>query len=198
MDLATDKLRSLVRKWQSLIEAHVDVRTADGYSVRIFSIGFTKKHKDHQKKTAYASAAQTRAIRKKMKEIMNKETNGIDLHQLVDKLMLESIGKEIEKHTQAIYPLKDVLIRKVKMLRAPKVDVSKLVEGAGGADVLSKSTGHVQTKVVVQAPSDADAGVKVEAAAAPAKPAKAAAEPKAEAAAKPAAAKAEKAAAAKK
>jgi len=163
MDLSTDKLRSLVRKWQTLIEAHVDVRTTDGYSVRLFAIGFTKKHKDHVKKTAYASAAQTRAIRKKMKEVMNKETNGIDLHQLVDKLMIESVGKEIEKHTQAIYPLQNCLIRKVKMLRAPKVDVQKLVEAAGGAEVLAKATGQM-IKAAAPAPATAaaeDTGVKV-------------------------------------
>jgi len=164
MDLATDKLRSLVRKWQTLIEAHVDIRTSDGYSVRLFAIGFTKKHKDHQKKTAYASSAQTRAIRKKMKEVMTKETANVDLHQLVTKLTLETIGKDIEKHTQAIYPLKDCLIRKVKMLRTPKVDVSKLVEGAGGAEVLAKATGHVQMGVKVKAPSSEDTGAKVEAA----------------------------------
>ncbi len=76
------------------------------------------------------------------------------------------------------------------MLRAPKVDVSKLVEGAGGAEVLAKATGHVATKVVVQAPSDMDAGVKV---AADAKPAAA---EKSEKADKPE--KADKAAAAKK
>jgi len=187
MDLSTDKLRSLVRKWQSLIEAHVDIRTTDGYSVRLFAIGFTKKHKDHQKKTAYASSAQTRAIRKKMKEVMNKETANIDLHGLVDKLMLETIGKDIEKHTQAIYPLKDCLIRKVKMLRAPKIDVSKLVEGAGGVEFLAKSTGHVATGIKATPLGGAsmeDTGSKVEAggddkpaaaaAAKPAKPAKAA------------------------
>jgi len=197
MDLATDKLRSLVRKWQSLIEASVDIRTADGYSVRLFAIGFTKKHKDHQKKTAYASAAQTRAIRKKMKDVMNKETTGIELHQLVDKLMLETIGKEIEKHTQAIYPLKDVLIRKVKMLRSPKIDVSKLVEGAGGAEALAKATGHVALKVVVKTMEDVgvtigDAPAKAEkpAAAAAAAPAEAAADAKP--AAKPAKAAAKK------
>jgi len=179
MDLSTDKLRSLVRKNQTLIEAYVDIRTSDGYSVRLFAIGFTKKHKDHQKTTAYASAAQQRAIRKKMKEIMNKETAAIDLHGLVDKLMLETVGKEIEKHTQAIYPLKDVLIRKVKMLRTPKIDVSKLVEGAGGADELAKSTGAVATNVkVAGAPTeetgmkvDAEAGADKPAAAAPKKPA---------------------------
>lgn len=173
MDLSTDKLRSLVRKHQSLIEAYVDIRTSDGYSVRLFAIGFTKKHKDHQKNTAYASAAQGRAIRKKMKEVIAKETASVDLNQLVDKLMLESIGKEIEKHTQAIYPLKDVLIRKAKMLRAPKADVSKLVEAAGGADVLSKATGAVATNVKVAAPAAEDAGMKVDEPAAAAEPKKA-------------------------
>jgi small subunit ribosomal protein S3Ae len=172
MDLTTDKLRSLVRKWQTLIEAHVDIRTSDGYSVRLFGIGFTRKHKDHVKKTAYASAAQIRNIRKKMKEVMNRETTGVDLHQLVDKLTLETIGKEIEKHTQAIYPLQNCLIRKVKMLRAPKADAQKLVDLAGGADVLAKASGVIakglapaQVGAVVVAASLAgnaeDTGVKV-------------------------------------
>ncbi|KAJ8640132.1 hypothetical protein MRB53_016826 [Persea americana] len=43
MDFTTNKLRSLVRKWQTLIEAHVDVRTTDNYGSRMFCIGFTKR-----------------------------------------------------------------------------------------------------------------------------------------------------------
>ncbi|KAK1401840.1 hypothetical protein POM88_001445 [Heracleum sosnowskyi] len=47
MDFTTDKLRSLVRKWQTLIESHVDVETTDSYTLGMFCIGFTKKLANH-------------------------------------------------------------------------------------------------------------------------------------------------------
>jgi small subunit ribosomal protein S3Ae len=54
MTFTTDKIRSLVRKWQSLIEAHVDVKTTDGYVLRLFCIGFTKKRQGQTSKACYA------------------------------------------------------------------------------------------------------------------------------------------------
>jgi small subunit ribosomal protein S3Ae len=134
MDLTTDKLRSLVRKWHSLIEAHVDVKTTDGYILRLFAIGFTKRRPNQIKKTSYAQSAQAKAIRKKMAEIMQREASVVDLNELVVKFIPEIIGKEIEKACEGIYPLQNVLIRKVKQLRAPKTDLQKLLELHGGAD----------------------------------------------------------------
>merc|ERR1712226_1169421 len=61
------------RKWQSLIESNVDVKTTDGYVLRCFCIGFTKKRQFQIRKTSYAQSAQIRAIRKKMVDIMTKE-----------------------------------------------------------------------------------------------------------------------------
>lgn len=69
MDFTTDKLRSLVRKWQSLIEASVDVKTTDGYLIRLFAIGFTQRNRNQVKKTTYAQSSQIRAIRAKMTEM---------------------------------------------------------------------------------------------------------------------------------
>lgn len=135
MDLTTDKLRSLVRKWQTLIETHVDVKTADGYTLRLFAIAFTKKRPNQIRKTSYAQTAQIKQIRKKMTEIIQREAN-CELNELVNKFVSEVIGREIEKSTQGIYPLKDVMIRKVKMLRTPKTDVGKLLELHGGAELV--------------------------------------------------------------
>lgn len=138
MDMTTDKLRSLVRKWHTLIEAHVDIKTTDGYHLRIFGIGFTKRRPNQSRKTSYAQSAQVRQIRKKMIEIMTREASAVDLSELVGKFIPEVIGNEIMKATQGIYPLQNVFIRKVKTLRAPKVDVTKLLElhdGARDADV---------------------------------------------------------------
>jgi len=131
MDFTTDKLRSLVRKWQSLIEAHVDVKTTDGYMLRMFCIGFTKKRQGQVKRTCYAKSAQVRNIRKKMTEIMVREASSVDLKDLVAKFIPEAIGKDIEKACQGIYPMQNVFIRKVKILKAPKFDLTKLMEVHG-------------------------------------------------------------------
>jgi len=137
MDMTTDKLRSLVRKWHTLIEAFTDVKTTDGYILRLFCIGFTKRRPNQIRKTSYAQSGQIRAIRKKMIEVMQKDASSVDLNDLVAKLIPETMGKEIEKQTQGIYPLQNVYIRKVKMLRAPKLDLSKLLEVHTGADAPS-------------------------------------------------------------
>lgn len=128
MDFTSDKLRSLVRKWQTLIEAFVDVKTTDGYLIRLFAIGFTKRRPSQVKKTTYAQSSQVREIRKKMFEIMTREASSCDLKELVQKFVPEAIGREIEKASRSIYPLQNVYIRKAKILKAPKFDVSKLLE----------------------------------------------------------------------
>lgn len=131
LQLTTDKLRSLVRKWQTLIEADVDVKTTDGYNMRIFCIGFTAKRPNQAKKTYYAQASQIRQIRKKMRDIIRSHVETGDLKTLVDKLVHNVIEKQIESATRSVYPLQNVFVRKVKMLKTPKFDLNKLMDVHG-------------------------------------------------------------------
>merc|ERR1712060_364097 len=70
LTLTRDKLCSLIRKWHTLIEAHADVKTTDGYLVRLFVIAFTQRRQDQVKTNCYAQSAQIRKIRKRMVAIM--------------------------------------------------------------------------------------------------------------------------------
>jgi len=136
MDMTRDKLCSLIRKWHTLIEAHVEVKTTDQYLLRMFCIGFTKRRPDQVKTTCYAQSSQIRNIRKKMMDLMRDHASKCTLRELVKKLIPEAIGKEIEKSCRGIFPLQNVFIRKVKILKKPKLDITKLMElhGDSGAD----------------------------------------------------------------
>lgn len=54
MDITRDKLCTLVKKWHTIIEAFVQTKTSDGYLLRMFCIGFTKRTSRQVKATCYA------------------------------------------------------------------------------------------------------------------------------------------------
>ena len=70
-----------------------------------------------------------------MVDIIEREASGCELKELVMKFISDSISKEIENTCQKIYPMHDVNIRKVKVLKKPKFDVSRLLEIHGDAGV---------------------------------------------------------------
>lgn len=128
MDLTRDKLCDLIKKCQTLIEGNVTIRTTDGYTLRVFCIGFTKKMPNQLKKTAYAQGGQIRSIRKRMVKVMTEECVKCDLKELVGKFNTEIIAEKIIKSCGSIYPLQNVHVRKVKVLKKPKFDLAKLME----------------------------------------------------------------------
>lgn len=149
MDFTRDKLCSLIRKWQTLIESFVDVKTTDGYTVRLFCIAFTKRRPNQIRKTTYAQSAQIRMIRKKITQIATEEASKCDIKDLFLKFVPEIIGKEIEKATQSIYPLQNVFIRKAKILKKPKFDLVRLMElHEGGAEEKGSKVARAEDQLV--------------------------------------------------
>lgn len=86
MDVTKDKLCQLVKKWHNVIEAFVQTKTADGFMLRIFVIGFTKRTGKQVKATCYAKSSQKKLIRKKMMEIILNEAQKSTLKDLTKKL----------------------------------------------------------------------------------------------------------------
>merc|ERR1719430_2167183 len=98
-------------------------------------------------------------IRKKMVDIIQREVSSTDLKDVVNKLIPDSIARDIEKACQGIYPLHDVHIRKVKVMKRPRFDLTKLMdmhgEGTGKAtqyetQVRIQDTGEDKNEEVIQ------------------------------------------------
>ena len=146
MDLTNDRLKSLIKKWQTLIEAHAEVKTTDGYFIRMFCVAFTARQANAVRRpghplTVYAQSARVHRIRKRMIEIMTREASSCELKDLVKKFVAEDISKQIKKSCFGIYPIDNVFIRKVKLLKAPKMDAAKLLELHG--EISSEDKGKV-------------------------------------------------------
>lgn len=136
MSLTTDKVRSLIRKRQSLVEVHHDVKTTDGYVLRVFVVGFTKRQRFQKKATTYAQAGHIQKLRRRTVQIIQKEVASSDITKLVTKLANEVIGRQVEQISQSIYPLQNVLTYKVKVVRAPKSDMGRLMQLHGGSEAI--------------------------------------------------------------
>ncbi|XP_056416064.1 40S ribosomal protein S3a-like [Hyla sarda] len=132
----------------SIIKAHVDGKTTDGYLLRLFGVGSAKKCNNQIRKTSYVQYQQVRQIRKKMMEIMTRGVQTNDLKE-VNKLIPDTIGKDVEKACQSIYPLHDVYVRKVKMLKKPKFELSELIELYGNGNASGKPSEKVFRPILV-------------------------------------------------
>merc|ERR1712216_1018501 len=107
-----------------------------------------KKRQNQLKKTCYANSSQQKLIRKKMRDIMTQHATTVELQELVNKFIPEVISKEIEKACMGVYPLQNVHIRKVKMLKKPEFDLTKLLEIHGDNGVGPVSTGEDKGETV--------------------------------------------------
>jgi small subunit ribosomal protein S3Ae len=148
MWMTRDRLCHIVKKWQTTIEAFVDVKTMDGYFLRMFCIGFTQRRKTQLKATCYATGAQRGNIRKKMMKIMMEEAQKSTLKDLTAKFVNRSIEKRIGKEANKVFPLQNVYLTKVKMIKKAPFDLSRLM------DMYSDKQGAA--RVVEETPAEAE------------------------------------------
>jgi len=128
MEITRDKRCSLIRKRHSMIRCTVDAKTTDGYVLRVMALAFTARQQGQVKKNAYAKHSQERIMRAHMRDVIRNHISSETLEGVVTKLNDDVIGKDILKSCKLIYPLKDSLVEKVKVLRKPKREVARMME----------------------------------------------------------------------
>jgi len=96
--------------------------------MRLFVIAFTKRQHKQQKKKSYAKNSHVKEIRQKISTYLTTEIAKMSINELVRNFTLEKFTDKITKDCQFIYPLQNVTIRKVKILKRPKIDAVKLNE----------------------------------------------------------------------
>jgi small subunit ribosomal protein S3Ae len=146
MDMTRDKQCSYLRKWHTLIDIQAEIKTTDGYILRLFMVAFTNKVPGQIRKCSYAQHAQVKQIRKKIIETVNNLTKDSSLSDIVSKLTKDDLTEESKKACQFIYPLSNVIIKKVKTLKKPKFDVAKLNELYKEAPPHAAKTGDERKK----------------------------------------------------
>jgi len=122
LDTTKDHLCSLIRKWHTLIETFVDVKTSDGFLLRFFPIAFTARLKHQLRATTYAQVSQVKLIRQKMREIISKFVRKNTLKEVVNSLIIEKFAHEMTAEAKKIFPIQNCIIRKVKTLKRPRFD----------------------------------------------------------------------------
>ncbi len=109
--MTTDYVRRLTRRRRSKIDANFDVKTKEGYKIRIKPLSVTDKR---------INSSIKRSIRNKQKEVIKELANNSTLPELVSKMIFGDLAKEVAQSCKEIYPLKKVEIRKSEVLSRPK------------------------------------------------------------------------------
>jgi small subunit ribosomal protein S3Ae len=117
MRLTTDKVKGIVKKWHTLIEAQRDIVSKEGNVYRVTMNAITRRTPNWTKKTCYAKSSEVKKIRKIMFEVIDEELSGGDIQKIIKKLSTDSISRNVEKKGSQIFPLQNVHVIKVKTVK---------------------------------------------------------------------------------
>ena len=110
LELTRDYLRSLVRKGTSKVAAVAEVKTRDGWVMRVTILAVT---------THRIGTAQKSAMRKRMIETLMKKASEMDIGQFLKEALEGVMAADLFVAGKKIAPLRKVELAKIKVLRYP-------------------------------------------------------------------------------
>ncbi|RLF60512.1 MAG: 30S ribosomal protein S3ae [Thermoplasmata archaeon] len=105
--LSREYMRSQIRRKTTRVEGIFDAVTKSGEKLRVRTIAIARGR---------SQTSQERAIRKAMVEVVKKRIENSTLEEFIEQVLNGSISKEMHDVAHKICPLKNVDIRKIKVL----------------------------------------------------------------------------------
>jgi small subunit ribosomal protein S3Ae len=127
MTMVRDKLMQMFKKGISLIECFTEVKTVDGFVLRVFAMGFTCRSWHQINKNAKAGANKKREIRARMVSEIQNKCSGKKLSEVMSLIKNDTLDKDLLTELKKIRPMNNVCVRKVRVIRRPKVDLKELM-----------------------------------------------------------------------
>jgi small subunit ribosomal protein S3Ae len=109
MDLTSDYVRRLTRRKRTKTDHVIDVRTKDGFVVRIKPMSITEQR---------IQAAQETAIRNIMTTTLTEQAANMTVSELVKAIITGDLSKDLSTAAKVIIPIKRIEIRKSEVLQA--------------------------------------------------------------------------------
>lgn len=128
MSITREKIMSCMKKRQTLIEVCTDVKTLDGYILRVFVLLCTKHAPGQKKANCYAKTSEVKRIRKLITKLLVDKASKEDVNKFASTILTDHLPDLLLRQATKIYPCKVCLITKVKVLKKSKIDLGKLVE----------------------------------------------------------------------
>ena len=147
MRMAKDKVDSILRKYRTLVQAQVDVKTSDGFILRLFSMCYSKKLANKHSNHAYATQAQCRAIRDAMIKCMSDATEANTIEQISKDIVDEKIENSIVDACRTIFQVEGVYVTKIKVIKAPALTAEQIKTLHIPKNVLDASVHGTQDKL---------------------------------------------------
>jgi len=127
ISIIKEKLYNYLRKRMSLIDVVADIKTQDGYILRVLITTFTARKPNQLKSNTYAKHSQVRAIRKAFVKYIARRASSNTISDFAQNVINDDVSQKLLEKGKKIYPLSHVMVRKVKVLKKSKIDVNKLV-----------------------------------------------------------------------
>merc|ERR1712099_45944 len=127
LNIIKEKLYQFLRKRMTLIDVVADIRTQDGYILRVLITTFTARKQNQAKANTYAKHSQVRAIRKAFVKYIARRASKNTISEFAQNVITDDVSQKLLDKGKKICPLSHVMVRKIKVLKKSKSDVNKLV-----------------------------------------------------------------------